>query len=252
MYPDLFTIGSFTVTSFGVMVGLGALIGLWLFGREGRRSGLPPSAIDAALAGVLGGLVGAKLLYVIEHRAESPLLALLFARGGLSWYGGLAGGIAGAVVVILWKRLPLLSVISAATPAIAIGHAIGRIGCFLVGDDYGRASDLPWAVAFPRGLPPTFDRVHPTQLYEMAALLPLAWLLVTLRRRGAADVKVVGTYLFGAGLIRFAIEWLRVDARVALGMSVAHWASLAAMCVGIVLLVTNRRILGREVSCGHD
>lgn len=232
MYPDLFTIGSLTVTSYGVFVGLGALVGLWIFAREARRTGLPPSVLDAALAGVFGGVVGAKLLYVAEHAADAPLSSLLLARGGLSWYGGLGGGVAAAIVVILWRRLPLLAALSAAAPALAAGHAIGRIGCFLVGDDYGRPSTVPWAVAFPRGLPPTFDRVHPTQLYEMAALLPLAWGLIVARRRGVSDRVIVGMYLMGAGLIRFAIEWLRVDVRVALGMSVAHWAALTAIAVG--------------------
>lgn len=240
MYPDLFTIGSFTITSFGVLVALGALVGLWLFSRETRRTGLPASALDAALAGVLGGLLGAKLLYVTEHLSQAPVGALLLARGGLSWYGGLAGGVGAAIAVMLWQRLPLLAVVSAATPALAVGHAIGRVGCFLVGDDYGRPANLPWAVAFPRGLPPTFERVHPTQLYEMIALLPLAWGLISLRRRAAADDFVVGVYLLGAGMIRFAIEWLRVDVRVALGMSVAHWASLAAIVAGAWLIHRGR------------
>jgi phosphatidylglycerol:prolipoprotein diacylglycerol transferase len=240
MYPDLVTIGSFTITSFGAMVALGALLGLWVFSRELQRARLPASALDAALGGLVGGLAGAKLLFVAEHLGEQPFGELLFARGGLSWYGGLAGGIAAGMAVIMWRRLPLVSVIAAATPALALGHAIGRIGCFLVGDDYGRPSNVPWAVAFPRGLPPTLDRVHPTQLYEMVLLLPLAWLLVSARRRGLADRRVIGLYLFGAGLIRFAIEWLRVDVRVALGMSVAHWASLVAVAVGVWLWRADR------------
>ncbi|MGE5813716.1 MAG: prolipoprotein diacylglyceryl transferase [Acidobacteriota bacterium] len=240
MYPDLVTIGSFTITSFGAMVALGALVGMWIFSRELRAARLPSAALDAALAGIVGGLLGAKLLFVAEHLGQEPLAALLFARGGLSWYGGLAGGIGAGVAVILWQHLPLLSVISAATPALAIGHAIGRIGCFLVGDDYGRPSSVPWAVAFPRGLPPTLDPVHPTQLYELLLLLPLAWLLMRERRHGKPDRFVIGTYLLGAGLIRFAIEWLRVDVRVALGMSVAHWASLGAIAIGTWLVLRNR------------
>src|SRR5919202_7107424 len=102
------------------------------------------------------------------------------------------------------KHLPKLGVLASATPALAVGHAIGRIGCFLVGDDYGRPTDLPWAVAFPEGLPPTTDRVHPTQLYEMAALLVLAAVLIAWRRRGVPDVIVLGRYLLIAGAIRFA------------------------------------------------
>jgi phosphatidylglycerol:prolipoprotein diacylglycerol transferase len=88
----------------------------------------------------------------------------------MSWFGGLLGGVGTALIVMRRMRLPVVATLAASTPALAIGHAIGRIGCFLVGDDYGRPSDLPWAVAFPRGLPPTDVRVHPTQLYEMFAL----------------------------------------------------------------------------------
>ena len=88
MYPVLFRIGDFEVTSFGVMVALAALAGLSLFRRELRRSGLPLDATDAGLVGVIGGLVGAKLLWTVEHATEAPVLELLLSRGGLSWYGG--------------------------------------------------------------------------------------------------------------------------------------------------------------------
>lgn len=249
MYPDLVTIGSFTITSFGAMVALGALVGLWVFSRELRASRLPSAALDAALAGIVGGLVGAKLLYVAEHLGEEPMAALLFARGGLSWYGGLAGGLAAGMAVMVWHNLPVVPVIAAATPALAIGHAIGRIGCFLVGDDYGRPSNLPWAVAFPRGLPPTLDQVHPTQIYELLLLLPLAWLLIRQHRSGKPGGVVLGTYLFGAGAARFVVEWYRVDVRVALGMSVAHWASIGAMLAGAWLLARgDSRSVGAATS----
>ena len=99
---------------------------------------------------------------------------------------------------------------NAATPALAIGHAIGRVGCFMVGDDYGQPSALPWAVAFPEGLPPTTVPVHPTQLYEAALLVPLAVLLIRWRRRGLPDRVVLGRYLFAAGTVRFFIEFVRV------------------------------------------
>lgn len=155
MYPVLFRIGQFDITSFGVMVATGALVGLWLLQRELLRSNIPASALDAAVAGVIGGMVGAKLLWTIEHRGEEPLLDLLFSRGGMSWFGGFAGGIGAGLLVMWWKQLPKIAVLAAATPALAIGQAIGRLGCFLVGDDYGRPTRLPWGVAFPHGLPPT-------------------------------------------------------------------------------------------------
>jgi phosphatidylglycerol:prolipoprotein diacylglycerol transferase len=145
------------------------------------------------------------------------------------------------LAVMQWKRLPKVAVLAAATPALAIGHMVGRIGCFLVGDDYGRPTDLPWGVAFPKGLPPTTAHVHPTQLYEAAALIPIALVLLHLRRRRTSDRVVLGTYLVLAGAVRFAIEFIRINERVFGGLSVAHLASLAAVLVGGILLVSTRR-----------
>ena len=241
MYPVLFRISGFDVTSFGAMVAVGALVGLWLFQREVRQSGLPASAVDAAVAGVVGGMVGAKLLWSLEHRGEAPALDLLLSRGGMSWFGGFAGGIGAGLLVMVWRRLPMLAVLAAATPGLAIGQALGRVGCFLVGDDYGRPTQLPWGVAFPQGLPPTVVPVHPTQLYEAAALVPLAWVLIRLRRRGRSDRYVLGAYLTLAGSIRFLIEFIRVDVRVVGNLSVAHLASLGAVVLGIGMLLGARR-----------
>jgi phosphatidylglycerol---prolipoprotein diacylglyceryl transferase len=236
MYPVLFRIGSVEITSFGLLVAIGALVGLWLFRRELRASKLPESAVDAAMAGIIGGLVGAKLLWTAEHLGEEPLFDLLLSRGGLSWFGGLAGGLGAGLVLIWWRRLPAMEVIAAATPALAVGHAIGRIGCLLVGDDYGRPSSLPWAVAFPQGLPPTIVPVHPTQLYEAALLVPLALLLLRWRRQGRPAPFVLGGYLTLAGTIRFFIEFLRINTRVVGPLSVAHLASIAAVIVGLLLM----------------
>lgn len=236
MYPVLFRIGGFEITSFGVMVALAALTGLWVFRRELAVSRLPDGAADGALMGVMGGLAGAKLLWVAEHAGEEPLASLLLSRGGLSWFGGLAGGVVTALIFFVIRKYPLVDTVSAATPALCIGHAIGRIGCFLVGDDYGQPTSLPWGVAFPEGLPPTTARVHPTQLYEAALLALLAVLLVRWRRRGVSSHTVLGRYLLLAGLVRFAIEFLRVDQRVFFGLSVAHLAAVAMMGLSVAFL----------------
>jgi phosphatidylglycerol:prolipoprotein diacylglycerol transferase len=219
------------------MVAVGALVGLWLFRRELRRSGLPETAVDAGVIGLLGGMAGAKLLWLFEHLGEEPVTELLLSRGGMSWFGGFAGGVLAGLWFMNRKRLPKMAVLAAATPGLAIGHAIGRIGCFLVGDDYGRPTTLPWAVAFPEGLPPTTVPVHPTQLYEAAALIPLALLLLRWRRQGRADRVVLGAYLVLAGALRFAIEFIRVNERVLGIFSVAHLASLAAVVAGAGLLL---------------
>ena len=240
MHPVLFRIGDFEITSFGVMVAIGALVGLWVLHRELRRSALPSDALDAAIAGVVGGLAGAKLLWVLEHLGEERFVELLFSRGGMSWFGGFLGGILAGLVVMHRKHLPKIAVLAAATPALAFGHLIGRVGCFLVGDDYGRPSDLPWAVAFPQGLPPTTVPVHPTQLYEAAGLAVLGWMLLRWRRHRLEDRVVLGRYLVAAGGLRFGIEFIRVNTRVVAGLTVAHLVSLAVITVGVALLALSR------------
>lgn len=237
MYPVLFRLGSFEITSFGAMVALGAALGILLLRRELVRSGVDGAkGVDAALVGVLGGLAGAKLLYVVEHWAE-PFSDTLLSRGGMSWFGGLTGGILAGVVMVLRQRLPLMAVLSAAAPALTLGQAIGRIGCFLVGDDYGRATTLPWGVAFPEGLPPTLETVHPTQIYESVSLFVMTAALIALRRRGAANHVVFGWYLVAAGTLRFLIELVRVNEVVFLGLTTAQLFSAAIIAVGVWLLV---------------
>ena len=240
MYPILFRIGSFEITSFGVLVAIGALVGAWIFQRELRRSGLPDAAVDAAVAGLIGGIAGAKLLWVAEHLGTEPLLDLVLSRGGMSWFGGFAGGLGAGVALMRARKLPVVRILSAATPGLAVGHAIGRIGCFLVGDDYGQPSSLPWAVAFPDGYPPTDVAVHPTQIYEALALVPVAWLLFRWRRHGRSDRFVLGAYLALAGSVRFAIEFLRADVHVLGPFSIAHIASFAAVILGLAIVGTRR------------
>ena len=117
MYPVLFRIGSFEITSFGAMVAVAALVGLWLLRRELQRSGLPAAAADAGIVGVIAGLAGAKLLWTVEHAAEAPMTELLFARGGLSWYGGLIGGVGAGLAYIMVRGWPVVPILAAATPA---------------------------------------------------------------------------------------------------------------------------------------
>jgi phosphatidylglycerol:prolipoprotein diacylglycerol transferase len=233
MYPTLIRIGEFEITTFGLLVAMGAMAGLWIFHRELARGGLPPSGLDAALAGVLGGLAGAKIVWAIEFRHEAPFLSLLLSRGGLSWFGGLLGGVGAGLWWLRRRRIPIVAALAAAAPALAAGHAIGRIGCFLVGDDYGRPTSLPWGLAFPRGLPPTTVPVHPTQLYEMAGLAVIAVVLIRWRRARVADTIVFGRYLLLAGALRFMIEFLRVNAPVAGPLTLAQLFSVAIAIVGL-------------------
>lgn len=245
MHPILFRIGGFEITSFGVLVAIGALVGAWMFRRELGRSELPESAIDIAVAGLIGGIAGAKLLWVAEHLGEEPFRDLILSRSGMSWFGGFAGGLGAGIALMRVRRLPVARVLSAATPGLAVGHAIGRIGCFLVGDDYGHPSSLPWAVAFPEGYPPTDVRVHPTQLYEAAALVPVAWLLFRWRHQGKPDRFILGAYLALAGAVRFGVEFLRADEHVLGPFSVAH---IASFCVAIIGVMIVSRDHGQQAS----
>jgi phosphatidylglycerol:prolipoprotein diacylglycerol transferase len=240
MLPVLFRVGGFEVTSFGAMVALGVLAGAWLFSRELDARGLG-HASSVASFGAIAGLVGAKVLFVIEHLGEEPVLALLTSRGGLSWFGGLVGGVGAGLAVVLARRWPVTPLLAATAPAVALGQAIGRVGCFLVGDDYGRPTTLPWGVAFPRGLPPTTVPVHPTQLYETVFLGALAWALVRWRRQGVTDRAIVGRYCVLAGAFRFLLEFVRVNVRVAAGLTVAQIASLALVGAGLAFLLVRGR-----------
>lgn len=236
MYPTLVRFGDFEITTFGALVALAALTGLWVFHRELDRSGLPASGVDAALAGVLGGLAGAKLIWAIEFRNEGPFLSLLLSRGGLSWFGGFIGGVATGLWSLHRRRIPIMAALAAATPALAIGHAIGRIGCFLVGDDYGRPTDVPWGLAFPKGSPPTTVAVHPTQLYEAAGLAVIGWLLIHWRRKHVADSVLFGRYLVLAGALRLVIEFLRINAPIAGPLTLAQLFSSSIIIIGVWLI----------------
>ncbi len=240
MYPVLLRIGDFDVTTFGVLVALGALAGLWIFQRELARRGLPPDGADAALIGIVGGLVGAKLIWAIEFRHTAPFLSLVFSRGGLSWFGGFVGGVSAGLWALRRRRIPIVPALAAAAPALAIGHAIGRIGCFLVGDDYGRPTALPWGMAFPRGLPPTTVPVHPAQIYEALGLAVLAWVLIRWRRERVADGAVFGRYLLLAGALRFLIEFVRVNAPVAGPLTLAQLFSAAIIVIGVWCIQGDR------------
>jgi len=237
MYPVIGRIGDFEITSFGLMVALGFLAGLWVFRRELRGRGLRMELENAALIGAAGGLVGAKVVWAIEFSDTAPFADLLFSRAGLSWFGGFIGGVGAGIGAILYMRGPLIPTLASAAPALAAGHMLGRIGCFLVGDDYGKPSDLPWAVAFPQGLPPTDVPVHPTQLYEALFLLALAILLVVLRRRGTPDRAVLGLYFVLAGGFRFLLEFIRVNEQLVLGLTLAQIFALLVAAIGAVLLV---------------
>jgi len=233
VYPVLFEIFGFPISTFGVMVALGFLAGGWMAARSFERAGLPAKAAwDIVTWCVIGGLLGAKLWYVAEQLAREPGLSafeLLTSRGGITWYGGFLGGAILGLSAARVNKVPLLAAANCAAPSLAIGQALGRVGCFLVGDDYGRVSDVPWAVAFPQGLPPTLEPVHPTMLYETFWLLPVGAFLWW--RRGRSPF-LFGEYLVLSGIGRLTIESYRLNPTLIGPFTNAQVVALLCISIG--------------------
>jgi phosphatidylglycerol:prolipoprotein diacylglycerol transferase len=234
MYPVLFHIGNFPISTFGLMMATAFLVGSAITARRMKEVGLDPDLATTLLVYVmLGGILGSKLYFAIDVsiREGRPFASLLFARDGITWYGGL---ILGTVIGSIGARIHGVSIVqmmNCVAPAVAVGQAIGRVGCFLVGDDYGKVSDLPWAVAFPLGAPPTDPgvRVHPTQIYEILWLLPVAFVLWKRRDRSPF---LFGEYLIANGIGRLAIETLRVNPRVLFGLTEPQIVGIALILGG--------------------
>jgi phosphatidylglycerol:prolipoprotein diacylglycerol transferase len=261
VYPFVITLGTFEITGFGIMMMIGFLMGGWIIDQDLRRRNLKAEyASDIVLAAVIGGIVGAKLWYVGLHGTDA-----LFSRGGLVWYGGFLGGSL-AVVINGWlKKVPFWWTAQLVAPALPAAYALGRVGCFMVGDDYGIPTTLPWAVSFPQGLPPTTVRnladfgwmppagmdpntvlaVHPTQLYEVG-LMTIAFMLIwKLADRPGGTGWLFGLYLTLAGAERFFVELFRAkDDRFLGGFTLAQATSVAILLIGIAI-VALRRSAGR-------
>ena len=233
MYPILWEPFGYPISSFGLMLALAFLVGSWIVQVRMREEGLDPELVPTMLLYILfGGLLGSKLYYAVDVslRTGQSFSSLFFSRDGITFYGGLVVGTLVGAIGCRIHRLPIKTFADCCCIGGAVGQAIGRLGCFLVGDDYGRPTDLPWGVAFPKGAPPTLQPVHPTQLYEILWLLPVAaWLW----RRRRASPFLFGEYLALNGIGRIAIEHWRVNPRVALGLTEPQWIGIALVAIGL-------------------
>ncbi len=260
VFPFIIHLGPFEVTGYGLMLMVAFLMGGWLIARQLREAQLREDyAADIVAAAVIGGIIGAKLWYVALTRDPGAL----FSRGGLVWYGGFIGG-AAAVLLNSWRlKVPIRWTMQLTAPALAAAYALGRVGCFLVNDDYGRPTDLPWGMRFPEGLPPstggnlrqlfgvpvpagidpsTVLAVHPTQLYEVAIMLVAFAILWSLRKRGYPTGWLFGLYLVFAGVERFLVEFVRAkDDRFLGSFTLAQLTSVIIVAIGIYLLTAWRR-----------
>jgi phosphatidylglycerol:prolipoprotein diacylglycerol transferase len=253
MFPNLFTIPgtSQSVTSFGLMMFLAFVAGAWIGGKQAQRYGMPADVMwDLVTWCALAGIVGAKLYFVaLNWNAVQADPKMVFDRAGLVWYGGLIGGVIAFGVQVKRRKLPVMTMYDAAAPALALAYAIGRMGCFLVGDDYGRYTGGPLGVVFPDGgLPPStagllrslgdavplnipdsaIVPVHPTQLYEVALALVILGILWTWGKKKHPSGQLFAAFLFLYAIERFAIEFVRAKSdRYLWGLSTSQVISIA-------------------------
>ncbi len=255
MYPIVWKIGDFTIYSYGVMAAVGFLLASWLVSLNRKHAQLSENQATAIVfIGVIAGLAGARIFYVIQFYDEffrnAPWTKMLkINEGGLVFFGGFLLAFAAIIGYCRWKKLPLVAVLDVVAPALAVAHACGRIGCFLNGCCYGKLSGVFCAVTYPENSE-AFRKfgphaVHPVQLYEAGFNLVLAALLFWTVRRGKTGVAMSG-YIIAYGIWRFLVEYWRGDNPLYGWFTAAQWIGLAMIPAGVILLVCFLRRPGRN------
>lgn len=242
VYPVLIRIGPISIYSWGVMVALGFLVGILISGRETKRKGLPSQLIyDLALYLLVGGLVVGRLVFVLfnlSYYLENPLQILMFQNGGLAIHGSLLGGLLAGYWFAKKRKLSLGKLADIVAPGLILGQAIGRIGCFLNGDSYGKITTLPWAVKFQdlEGLR------HPAQLYEASLNLLVFGIIWSLRKKEKFDGYFLLLYLILYSAVRFVVEIFRESQILIKPFTVAQAASLVLITVSLLLIQGREKV----------
>lgn len=254
MLPKLIQIGSFYLPTYGVLVALAFLTALWIAGKLGRMQGMNRDAImNLGIYCALAGIVGAKLFMLIMDPYYRKNPGQIFTMSTLQsagiWYGGFITALVFAFYYMRREGLPFLKTSDVFAPGLAIGHGIGRLGCFAAGCCYGKPTLLPWAVTYtnpdangaPLGVP-----LHPTQLYEAVLESIICIVLYQLAVRKHRDGAIIALYLILSGIARFGVEFVRAhDEANPLGgpLTMEQWISIAVCIVGFALLRTPVRQL---------
>ena len=260
MFPILFQVGPFTLHSFGVMMALGFLAAFFIMNHFSRRgyTALTEQQLSHLIVWLmLGGVAGARLAYVLEHWqsefAASPASIIRVDQGGLMFYGGVVGAILAIALFSRLVRRPVLEVLDLCAVVLPLGHALGRLGCFLNGCCYGMLCESLISVRYPAGSLAWRDQlaadpsmataryalpVLPTQLIELAANLVLFGILAAVFKRKSRAGAATALYLMLYGVIRFSTEFLRGDSRLVIGsLSIGQWISTGTFGLGALLLI---------------
>lgn len=259
-HPLSYNVGPLAFTGFGLAVLMAFVVAQLVAQRELARRGHDPEPIaDMVFAAVVGGLLGAKLYYVIILGNWDAL----FTRGGFVFWGGLIGGTLAVVLVARYKKMPLMRIFDVGGPAVAAAYAVGRTGCWAVGDDYGRPWNGALAVAFPNGAPAStvFNMsrdfgvhfplgtdpnmvvsVYPTQLFEVTMGLIMFAILWRMRDHDHAEGWLFGVYCVLAGIERFIVEFFRAkDDRFVGGLTYAQVIAIAFVALGFAWMAWRNR-----------
>ena len=250
--PVIFTLGSLELRWYSLSILVAILVGVWVAEREYRRRDLAPTHFGGiAFYAIAGGILGARLLHIVDrldYYAAHPAHVLNFQSGGLAIYGAVLGGFAGVAVATRIYRVPMLLVIDAVAPALALAQAIGRLGCIVNGDAWGARTD--WPLAFVYTNPESFipDRLldvptYPYPLYDMALNLVVFAVVWRLRRRPLPAGTLFATFVTLYAIGRFGISWVREERVWVIGLQEAQIVALAGAAIGAAALVA---LLGRS------
>jgi phosphatidylglycerol:prolipoprotein diacylglycerol transferase len=249
MFPRLITIGSFSLPSYGALVALAFLVALAMASKFAKQRGMSSEkVVNLGVYCALAGMAGAKLLMIVldpEYRQHpSEIFSLAVVQSAGIFFGGFIAALVFAYFYMRGQHLPVLGTSDVFAPGVALGHGIGRLGCFAAGCCWGKPTKLPWAVTFTSpytttGVPLNIP-LHPTQLYEAFAEAIICVILLAQLRRPHRDGQVIGLYLLLYGLARFAVEFVRDhDSSNPLGgpFVLEQWLALALAAGGVYLLV---------------
>ncbi|PWT79445.1 MAG: prolipoprotein diacylglyceryl transferase [Blastocatellia bacterium] len=249
MYPKLFEIGLVTVYTYGVLLAAAYLLGLKFATVRARARGLDAARVlDLGIYIIISALVGAKLLLLItdfKTFRNDPRELLTLARSGGVFYGGLILAVLVAIWYIRRRGLPLWTTCDVFAPGIALGHSIGRLGCFFAGCCYGKPTTLPWGITFTDPFAaanvgtPLGVRLHPTQLYEAGAELLILFVLLATEKKGRQYAgRTFWIYILLYAISRYIIEIFRGDERGTVGIfSTSQFISLILLPLAIAMLI---------------